>query len=162
MTAAEIRPPLRSLLALGLFSLTLVPGCTDGPPKACTLIGCAQALEIRLGDMVRTAGTYVLVARMDRETATCSLSVPADEPSVCQGTKDRAEVSVVKNPSGGADAIWVQSAQQSVELTIERDGTRVAHHAMTPSYKRSRPNGNGCGPVCSSAVVSLSNIAPSP
>jgi hypothetical protein len=51
--------------------------------------------------------------------------------------------------------IQAKSTPAKARFVVERDGAAIADQELTPSYVRSQPNGEGCGPICEQARATL-------
>ena len=114
---------------LALWAIPLLAACID--PLTCTLIGCASGLSVR----APAAATlpFTVIAREPggaTRTAQCTQSAP------CLGVMFTDFQPTAVN----IEVIWA---------------TGSARKDFRPTYTRSAPNGEGCGPVCFQATVSV-------
>ena len=129
----------QSLIALVLVAApaALVGSCGGGitSGKACTLIGCDDALTVVLDG----AGA----ANVMRVEATA----PGDTARVWNCT--------TATPCTGATGVWFRSyAPATVVIRLVTD-TGSTSYPFTPQYTVSQPNGPGCGPECKSATLHI-------
>ena len=134
-----------------LFLAVVAGGCDADATRACTLVGCDDALFVVVAgpDGALAPGQYgasVSSNLIDQEPATCAFAVTAsgDVESDCQAfaAPDEPGVTVRFPPVAG-----------SVTVDVERDGARVARLGAEPAYVGQFPNGPDCGEVCQQATV---------
>ena len=109
---------------------------------------------------LREAGSYTVTLDLDGERVTCQSALPfagCSGGSPCSSSKAILEQSGCALPSSAHEIIGlrVTSAAKTVSLRIELDGTEIASENFSPSYVRSAPNGEGCGPICEQANATL-------
>ncbi len=51
-------------------------------------------------------------------------------------------------------------APGTIELTVLQDGRRLGNGRFAPVYRKSEPNGPGCGPVCRNAPEGMLALEP--
>lgn len=135
-------------LALALGVPLLTPGCVG---KSCTEMGCLDGanLEYRAGSL--SAGRYAVRVQQGATTlldVDCALTLE-------KGCTDAAhpDNAVYLDPS--SLTILLVTAAPSVRVRIAREGTVLVDKDVTISYSTYAPNGESCGPVCSSGKASL-------
>jgi hypothetical protein len=142
-------PAIGLLLILAACLAPPVPEAPEGPPLACTLIGCESQLEFELsGDLVR-GESYEIEACVDGDCTTETVQLP-DSGFVMGGafTLD-ADRDTVALRLLGAD----YNGTHTVSLSVTGDGGPVAEVETETDFERSQPNGPGCEPVCWHATV---------
>lgn len=162
---------MRTLLAL-LMVVSVVACARDpaGPAtpapgnRPCTEIGCVDGLQI---EFVVTGkwipGRYDFEFDLDGEKVTCSGALPLKPcdagPSLTCDPSDRLQIGesgcALPPDSQGLSDIQIKSSPRNVKLTIANDDKPLIEATMTPTYATTRPNGEGCDPVCNSASEKL-------
>lgn len=138
---------MRAIL-IGLMLSLGGAGCGDGGDShACTLIGCAfDGLRIELAGASGGApppGTYAVTATaVTGGTRQCDFSLPGSGGQPACRFFD-------------AGIIWSGFAPTTVTIVIAKDGLPVHDDEYTVTYSTSRPNGEGCDPVCRQGVVTI-------
>jgi hypothetical protein len=146
-----------------LVTFVLASACagSDGPsPRACTGIGCVDGLSVDFSRPLRESGAYRITLELDGERVTCEATLPF---ASCSADGGCSSPDVLLLRSGCAlpaqahelTGIQVKSAPVRARIVVERAGVAVADEEFAPSYVRSQPNGEGCGPICEQARVSL-------
>lgn len=154
----------------GLLVLVCLSACTKDQPGAagpgsgsdrvCTEIGCIQGLTIALEKATPwPAGNYAFVFDLDGAAVTCKGALPlkacdAGASLVCDpaGKVQIGESGCALAPEAqGFSDIHVAEAPRAVALKISRDDQPVHEAKLAPVYRTTRPNGEGCEPVCNSA-----------
>lgn len=166
-------------LLLGLCMTWCVTGCSQN--RACTEIGCLDSASLRLqtADNHWEDGDYELTVVVGDTSTACSFSLPDDFPSTgspqpltCDAsigyevpvlsqvhtcTETQTDDAVSQSCTPVADEytleIGLPGTPSSVEIQLERDGATLVDDTQALSYKETRPNGPGCGPVCRQASV---------
>jgi hypothetical protein len=152
------RLTLLLLVTLALLAVSCSNG--GGPGRECTGIGCQSGLTVAFSPPLRQAGTYAFSVEVDGQSVDCETTLPF---SSCSGTSACSAANVLLGRSGCAlpadqhevTNLRVLAVARTVGVTIERNGSQVAAETFTPSYVRSQPNGEGCGPICEQADVSI-------
>jgi hypothetical protein len=148
-----------------VVALACAGGCSDGSeprtPRGCTLIGCVNGLSVQFSRPLREAGSYTVTMDLDGERITCETALPfasCSGGSPCSSSKVILEQSGCALPPSAHEILGlrVTSVARTVSLRIDRDGGEIASESFTPSYARSAPNGEGCGPICEQASATLS------
>ena len=121
----------RSFMPLLLLALA---GCEAITGGGCTLIGCINGLGVKLDDP--PAGAFRIEVRSPGGGA-ATYSVNCASAVQC----------------GGGRAYFADYMPPQVEITVVSDAGSVKRQ-VEPRYVESRPNGDGCGPVCRQATVS--------
>lgn len=135
--------------ALGFVLLPLAtPGCIG---KSCTEVGCYDAANLEYRSSALTAGRFAV--RVQQGTTTlldvdCALTT-------AKGCSDAAhpDNAIYLDPS--ALTVLVGTAAPSLHVRIARDGVVLVDKDVTVSYSTFAPNGESCGPICSSGKASL-------
>jgi len=137
---------------------------TDDGPRACTMIGCMDGLALELTpSSAWPAGDYSFAFVIDGAPVTCggALPLPAcgDGPALACDVAGAVQIGesgcALAPDSHGFSDILFMSAPKTVELTISRAGAPLLARTLTPTYRESQPNGEGCPPVCTSANMTL-------
>ena len=121
----------------------------EGPPLACTLIGCESQIRFDLsGDLVR-GEAYDIEACVDGDCTSETVQIP-DSGFVIVGafTLD-ADRDTVTLRLVGDD----YSGMRTVSLSVVGETGPVAEVERETEFERSQPNGPGCEPVCWQATV---------
>jgi hypothetical protein len=143
-------PAIGMLLILAACLAPPVPGNPpQGPPIACTLIGCESQIEFQLsGDLVR-GEAYDIEACIDADCTAQTVEVP-DSGFVIGGafTLDADRDTVTLRLLGDD-----YSGSHTVSLSVTGEGGAVAELETETDFERSQPNGPGCEPVCWHATV---------
>lgn len=132
-----------SLLALVSWTFA---GC--GGKMACTEIGCVGGLALTLetseGSPIESFSGTVAGTSVD-----------------CSGVENGASNSNAECLGEGTVRIpEVESATVAVDLSATVDGEAVTYKGdIEPDYETSRPNGEGCPPVCKSAEETVTLTA---
>ena len=144
--------------------VTLAAGCSQGSgpgnSRGCTLIGCQDGLAVAFSRPLRETGSYTVTLNLDGQPVTCQSALPFASCSAgggCSSPNVLLEQSGCALPANAHEIIGlrVMSSAKAVSIRIERDGGEVASNDFTPSYIRSQPNGEGCGPICEQASATL-------
>jgi len=121
----------------------------EGPPIACTLIGCESQLRFDLSaDLVR-GEAYDIEACVDGDCTSETVQVP-DSGFVIGGAitldadRDTVTVRLIGDDYSG---------MHTVSLSVAGEGGLVAEVERATDFERSQPNGPGCEPVCWHATV---------
>ncbi|MCB9610043.1 MAG: hypothetical protein H6716_25885 [Polyangiaceae bacterium] len=154
--------PFVTLTAASLFT-----GCASNPPgdaqaptpdsaaPACSLIGCEDALQIRLDALRWGAGEYTFKFDVDGASSECNASVPW----ACSQDCAAPGIAFYGCTEGKAiEGVRISGSPKRVSLTIQRDGTSVANKVFEPDYQHVQPNGPQCEPICHQATENLSVI----
>jgi hypothetical protein len=158
------RLKLGLIATIALVTIAFASGCAGGSDsregRACTLIGCESGLALQFSKPLREAGSYTVSVELDGELTSCQTALPF---ASCAGGRACASPQVLLEQSGCAlppsaheiVGLRVTSVARAVRIRIERDGAEIASQEFTPSYVRSQPNGEGCGPICEQASATL-------
>lgn len=119
---------MSSFAALSVLCAAL-GGCNPFAPMACTQIGCSSGLRVELEGT--PTGTFTVTATADGATE----SVLCDDVATC-------------------DLFFEDFTPAQVTVSYESDDQQV-ERTFTPSYTRSRPNGEHCPPECLQGTVLL-------
>ncbi|WP_412062307.1 hypothetical protein [Rubrivirga sp. IMCC45206] len=143
---------MRPLLLAALVALPLVAGCdTTRDPVACTLIGCSDALIVRVATPGPPPdGRYVVRASGD-VTRTCSFtlaSAPTDTGDECRGVWIE----------DGVLMVTLEPVRGALRVEVQRDGAVVARGSGVADYEPQYPNGVQCGAVCEIARVTVGGL----
>lgn len=109
-------------------------GCSEFLPRGCTLIGCVDGLRVAF----ETAPSGAVRVEALPEGATSPRVVECANASAC---------------AFGAEFENFTPAHVVITVTTEQ-GSKVFD--LRPQYTEHRPNGPGCGPVCTQARVVVS------
>ena len=131
--------------------------------KACTEIGCVNSLTLK-GDETRDwkNGNYNFDFVLDNRRVRCWGELPLkpceEGPSL---SCNKPGVSIVesgcalpKDQHAFGD-IHIDGEPRRVMVRITHNNKTILTRSVSPQYQKSRPNGTGCGPVCSSASYNL-------
>lgn len=161
---------MRSVLAVIVG--VLLGACTKeqaGPPwpgaggeKVCTQIGCINGLRIELVKASPWApGSYGFAFDLDGAKVACTGTLPLKAcdagPSITCDVADRVQIgesgcAMDAKTHGFADIqILGGEMPRAVGLAITLDGAPLIDAKLTPAYRTTRPNGEGCEPQCTSA-----------
>lgn len=152
------------------FALTtitvLLTACAGAPPgdgRACTEIGCADGLFVRVTPGAPwPSGEYRFIVEAGGVTTTCtgSLPLPACETRAItcdrEGVVSIAESGCALPPSAHAFGdLDLPATPEQLTVEVQHEGRTVARETFTPAYQTSQPNGPGCPPICTNASVDL-------
>jgi hypothetical protein len=115
---------------LPLVGVLLLSGCEVFEPKACTLIGCEDALTVSVTGI--TAGTASVEVKAGDATMTATCEVR----------------------NGKCDAYFARFIPTAATVTV-RTATQTVSRTVSIAYQDSQPNGPGCNPICRQATVSV-------
>lgn len=119
---------LLAWVALSVTCSALV-NCNPLEPRVCTLIGCSSGLRVELEGASSAPFTLTATAGGATESIVC------EQATGCELFFEDFTPSQV--------TISYESAEQEIEQTF------------SPSYSRSRPNGEDCPPECLNGIVVL-------
>lgn len=131
-----------------------------GPGKMCTEIGCVDGLRIQVEKATAwAAGSYTFVFDLGA-AVTCKGALPlkACEAGASLTCEPAGKVQIGESgcalaaEAQGFSDIQIAGAPRAVSLKISRDDQPLHAVTLTPVYKTSRPNGEGCEPECTSAA----------
>jgi hypothetical protein len=105
------------------------------------------------------AGAYTFDFDLDGVVVTCDGSLPrrgceGGPSATCEPPEQVSAPGtgcVVMHGMHGFDGVAVAGAPRTVVLKISRDGQTLHTAQLTPTYKRSQPNGEGCPSICDNA-----------
>ncbi|WP_412070265.1 hypothetical protein [Rubrivirga sp. IMCC43871] len=144
---------MRLLLLAALVALPLAAaGCdTTRDTYGCTLIGCSDALLVRVATVgPPPSGRYVVRATGD-ETRSCAFTLAPDATDTGDGCLgvwiDDGDLVVTLEPLRGA-----------LRIDVERDDALVARGSGVAVYEPQYPNGVRCGAVCEVARVTVGGL----
>ncbi len=135
--------------------------------KACTQIGCIDGVMLR-GDYDREwkNGNYRFELVLDNRRVTCTGELPlkpcGEQSLHCD--KDGVMITesgcaLPKSAHGFGD-IHIQDDPRKVMVRITHNNKPILTRTIVRvDYQESRPNGDGCGPVCRSASYDLFSAA---
>jgi hypothetical protein len=149
------------VFVLGVACSSSSTGPTD-PPRACTLIGCQDGLDVDLTPGNNwPAGAYVFTIDADAARVTCrgSLPLPACSAGSAITCDPSGVVSIVESgcalpasahgfPQIRFDA---KARPRKVVVTVTRNDGVIGRAELSPEFQRVEPNGPGCGPICNQA-----------
>lgn len=160
----------RPMRILGLLAVVCVVACSKDQPgpaqpgpgeRVCTAMGCVDGLRL---EFVVTGkwfpGRYKFAFDLDGEKVTCTGELPlkpCDQgPSLTCDPAGKVQIgesgcALPPETHGFAD-VQIAGAPRAVTLNIDNDDKRLIDAELTPKYATSRPNGEGCEPVCNSAL----------
>ena len=119
---------LIALAALSVAGSALI-SCNPFEPRVCTQIGCDSGLRVEIGGT--PAGPFTVTA----SAGAASRSVSCEQTTAC-------------------DLFFEDFTPSQVTISYESGGEEV-ERTFSPSYTRSRPNGEHCPPECLNAAVVL-------
>ena len=171
-----------SLLALGALGASSAASCAAFG-KNCTEIGCIDGagITVQSKDGTWQDGNYTLTVQVADSTHTCTLTLPQDSPPLgtvrevpcepalgfpgvsfnqeaeCHEERSEDSVSQVCNPIPGHYSwqIGLSGTPANVIVALARDGEALLEENLQPQYQVTRPNGEGCEPVCRQASLTL-------
>jgi len=141
-TRAGDRPAVRTPPSALLMSLLMTAALGS---SSCCDEACGTGLAIEFS--TDTRGDYVIVIRGDGRTITCETTLPvgACGGAACGGDA-HLSVSDCGGQTGTINGVSIDGfAPASVEITVTRDGTELAHKTLVPRYSE------GCEGDCRSA-----------
>ena len=157
------------LLLISLLALGVAPSCVL--TQDCSLAGCGGALlRIFVEGPDRAAlddASYEIVVDLDGVTYTGECVVPQPGTTPCaafEGEGPRLVEATVL--STGTISILVRDQEDAgprpseVSLLVTAEGTTVADEQWSPSYETTYPNGEECGPACTSAEARTVVVPP--
>lgn len=136
-----------------LFALFTGANCgEEGGAKSCTLIGCQDQIEVR--HPLPVAGAYRLEVRM------AGLSWEADCPGhdfdqAIGLSCDERGFTLVKAPEEPWGARPVDTPTLELDYMVEQGGRAREASVRSTWVGESRPNGEGCGPLCTQRESSV-------
>lgn len=116
------------LAALSVAGSALI-SCNPLEPRACTLIGCNSGLRVEIEGT--PSGPFTLTAT----AGGASESVSCEQGTAC-------------------DLFFEDLTPSQVTISYESGGEEI-EQTFSPSYTRSRPNGEDCPPECVNGTVVL-------
>lgn len=119
---------LFALVALSVACSAFVD-CNPFEPPLCTLIGCSSGLTVELQG-------------------------PPTAPFTLTATAAGTTESIVCEEVTGCALFFEDFTPPQVTISYESGGEEV-EQTFSPSYSRSRPNGEGCPPECLNGTVVL-------
>ncbi len=157
-----------------LATTLALSGCTPGPVapsdgiatapagRACTQIGCQDGLVVRvLPAEAWPPGQYQFDIGQDGARVACTGTLPlppcGGQAMVCDAREPLiVESGCALEPAAHAfGAVIFSTTPAEVAVVVTHDGKRVGAGHWRPVYQTSQPNGPGCEPVCTNAVVEL-------
>jgi hypothetical protein len=113
-----------------VFACVMLAGCVGNqePPRACTLIGCNDGLNVTVNSAVQQ--DYSVTVKSGTQTLH-TFSCRAGQP--CMAFLENQTPAIV-----------------TVQITTS---TGTTSRDFTPEYKLNRPNGPGCDPECKQATI---------
>jgi hypothetical protein len=151
-----------SFLFVLVCSPLTVTGCSIAS-QACTEIGCSNGLSLSFTKATTPwePGMYQVDIDADGKKITCTTKLPltASDPAPSSCT----DANVLLGVSGSAlpaaqqslSELQFNTAPAHVTVTVTRDGAVIGTKDLTPTYKKSQPNGPDCEPTCNSASDTL-------
>ena len=135
--------------------LIVCGGCDD--TIDCTNAGCVDGFRIAVSESPANplpAGEYEVELSLDGTKVLCRATVPSHSPFACDGTA--AQLSPIKpmlpeRPTTGF-SIQVTETPATASVIVRHDDAVLTQQSFSPSYQRSAPNGEECGPICRSAA----------
>jgi hypothetical protein len=123
----------------------LASGCQIG----CTQAGCLAGVTIDINGF-ESDQAYSLDIETPDETIKCTLPAGVD----MNGTRSMQcdDLTIIFTEEYGA-LIDIEDNPDRVEITVRQGDTVVAEHDVEPTYRRSAPNGESCGPICHHADI---------
>ena len=143
------------MLARSLFALALLAsasGCDTDAARACTAIGCDDALIVVVAgpDGTPAPGRYTVSVSSnlaDEEPSECAFTVTAS------GAVESECAAFERQDEAGGVSVLFPPLAGSVTIDVERDGTLVLRRGVEPVYVGQFPNGPDCGEVCQTATA---------
>lgn len=138
------------------------PAGPGGEQRACTAMGCVDGLRVSLTKATPwAAGNYTFAFDVDGAGVTCTGALPLKSceagPSLRCEPADKVQVgesgcAMPPETHGFSDIQFLGTpGPRAVGLKIIKDEQVVHEAKLTPTYATTRPNGEGCEPVCNSA-----------
>ena len=154
---------LRWVALPSLFSLIGVQACSS---QTCTLIGCADSLQVWLTGATAKSGLYQIEIVADGVPTSCQIMVPhtCGTQATCSGGPSNWRLTL--SPCGPGQPqrvdgfVFYKDAPASLDFIVRRDDVIVGGASAQPIYGESRPNGPDCDPVCRQAPDIQVDIAP--
>lgn len=131
--------------------------------RACTEIGCMNGLMLNVDpDYEWKWGFYEFTFLMEGRSVSCKGQLPLkkceDGPSF-RCSSDIIQIGesgcALPETAHGISMIQVNDTPRRMMVRVKRGGVDVITRTLTPEYQESKPNGPGCGPVCTSASYNL-------
>jgi hypothetical protein len=160
----------RTIFSLAALVAGAMVGCSGGVgngitgPQGCTEIGCGPSFHVEFSRASWPAGKVDIVVDAEGTTTNCTVTLPfASCDNVVQC--DQANSAFLIETSGCAlpsdqheiiGVLWPQNGPNEVTVTVSQDGTVLGTKMFQPSYTTSRPNGDGCEPVCNQSQTPAS------
>jgi hypothetical protein len=126
-------------------ALVLASGCQLG----CTQAGCASGVSIDIQGLEPDQAYNVNVETPD-ESIKCNIPAGVDMDGFRSMICDDA--TILFSDEYGA-LLELQDTPARVEVTVRQGEAVVAHQDVEPTYRRSAPNGEQCGPICHHADI---------
>ena len=173
---------MQAMRWFALVSLVSPSSCS-ALGHGCTAIGCADgaSLTFRSADGTWPDGSYVLMVTKAGTAHACALELPRDLPergfvaevpcdppldfpgatlhqdSTCseRRTEDAIRQSCTPIPGQYTLDVGVSDTPAELRVSVTRDESVLLEQSVTLSYTESRPNGEGCEPVCRRASAEL-------
>lgn len=118
----------------------------------CSLAGCPPGVSIRMQGF-ELDQAYSVDIKTAEETVQCTLPAGVDEYGV-RSMKCNNMTSIAVSEEHGTP-FEIRDNPIRVEITIRQGDTVVVQEDIEPTYLRSAPNGEACGPICHSAEISI-------
>lgn len=154
-----------SAMALGCSPGGDAPSDGVGPApieRACTEIGCQDGLLIRvLSAAAWPHGQYRFDIEQDGARVVCTGTLPLPscgvQAMVCDGPGPViTESGCALEPAAHAFGdVTFTTTPAEVAIVVTHDGKPVDAGRWHPAYQTIQPNGPGCEPICTNAMVEL-------
>ncbi len=158
---------MRCGLFLFAASVLLIFSPAAQAAKACTEIGCIDGVMLR-GDYDREwkNGNYRFELVLDNRHVNCYGELPlkpcGEQSLSCNSdlvTITESGCALPKSDHGFGD-IHIKDDPRKVMVRITHNNKTILTRTIVRiDYKESRPNGDGCGPVCHSASYNLFDVS---
>ena len=136
-----------------LVSLLAASGCDNGGGlRACTAIGCSDALLVNLVGPkgVPAAGRYEVRVADDDGVQSCAFTL--DGAGAASETSEGCRRALAE-PAAGLFGVGFEPTAGAVTLTVVQDGAEVTRQTVRPVYVDQFLNGPDCGVTCQTATV---------
>jgi hypothetical protein len=137
--------------------------------RVCTQMGCLDGLHVELATTAGLGpGTYALELEADAAKGSCEVTLPLPPCDKGSATVCKGDVAVLVGESGcaldpaahGFGPLTFKGAPARVRVVVRKGTAELGAATFTPTYRKVRPNGEGCGPVCQHATERLELKSP--
>ena len=137
--------------------------------RVCTQMGCLDGLHVELATTAGLGpGTYAIELEADAAKGSCEVTLPLPPCDKGSATVCKGDVAVLVGERGcaldpaahGFGPLTFKGAPARVRVVVRKGTAELGASTFTPTYRKVRPNGEGCGPVCQHATERLELKSP--